>query len=308
MIPPSGAQHRIAWADHQATVVEVGGGLRTYTVDGAHVVDGYGEDERCTGGRGQILMPWPNRLRDGRYTFAGSEQQLALTEVDPHNAIHGLVRWLRWTAAVRQPDRVVMELLLHPMPGYPFVLGLSVDYRLGPSSLASGERDAAGLTVATTATNLGDRPCPFGSGAHPYLTVGTDLVDDALLQAPGTTWLEVDHQGIPTATAPVEGTHFDFRDQRRLGDVVLDRAYTDLAGSEVTLANPDDGRRATLWMDESYRWLMLFTGDTLNPSERRRGLAVEPMTCAPNAFVSGDGLRILEPEESWTTTWGLSPG
>ena len=299
----------------------MGGGLRTYTVAGTEVLDGYGEDERCSDGRGQVLMPWPNRLRDGRYAFAGAQQQLALTEVDRHNAIHGLVRWRNWEAAVHEPDRVVMELVLHPMPGYPFVLGLSIEYRLGPSGPRSG------LTVASTATNLGGGPCPFGGGAHPYLTVGTDLVDDALLQSPGTTWLKVDDQGIPMAAAAVDGTPFDFRDQRRLGDVVLDVAYTDLSSGQVSLANPDDGRRVTLWMDESYRWLMLFTGDTLGPSgplsadsspsgplsgkpgpdRRRRGLAVEPMTCAPNAFVSGDGLRLLEPEESWTTTWGLWP-
>jgi len=206
---------------------------------------------------------------------------------------------MNWTAAVHQADRVVMELVLHPQPGYPFVLGLSVDYRLG----------AGGLSVATTATNLGDSACPYGLGAHPYLTVGTGLVDDAVLQAPGAGRLEADDRGIPTGVVvAVEGTRYDFRRPRAIGDLVLDTAYADLAGAEVALADRDGGRTLTLWMDGSYRWLMLFTGDTLDPALRRRGLAVEPMTCPPNAFATGEGVRVLEPGEGTTSTWGLTPG
>jgi aldose 1-epimerase len=296
--PPSGSQYRIASGDQEVTVVEVGGGLRTYTVAGAEVLDGYGEAEQCRGGRGQLLVPWPNRIRDGQYNFAGEDHQLALTEPSRHNASHGLVRWMNWTAAVHEADRVVVELVLHPQPGYPFVLGLSVDYRLGPG----------GLSVATTATNLGDRPGPYGAGAHPYLTVGTDRVDDALLEAPGGTWLEADDRGIPTGSSPVDGTPYDFRLPRPIGDLVLDTAYTDLTGNEVVLADRDGERRLTLWLDQSYRWLMIFTGDTLEPARRRRGLAVEPMTCPPDAFATGEGVRVLDPGEAWTTTWGLTPG
>jgi len=296
--PPSGAQYRIASGDQEVVVVEVGGGLRTYTASGVDVLDGYGEADVCRGGRGQLLVPWPNRIRDGRYRFAGEDQQLALTEPSRHNASHGLVRWANWTAAVHGDDRVVMELVLHPQPGYPFVLGLSVDYRVG----------AGGLSVATTATNLGDGPCPYGAGAHPYLSVGTALVDDALLEAPGSVRLEADDRGIPVASAPVDGTPYDFRQPHPVGDLVLDTAYAGLTGNEVVLADRDGDRRLTLWMDQSYRWLMLFTGDTLEPARRRRGLAVEPMTCPPGAFATGEGVRALEPGEAWTTTWGLTPG
>jgi aldose 1-epimerase len=294
-VSPSGAQYRIASGDQEATVVEVGGGLRTYSVGGEPVLDGYGVDEMAGGGRGQLLLPWPNRIRDGKYRFGDDDHQLALTEPSRHNASHGLVRWASWSAGAHEPDRVVMALTLHPQPGYPFTLGLSVEYRV----------DVAGLSVATTATNRGDRPCPYGAGAHPYLTAGTDLVDDIVLRVPAATRLEADERGIPTGSAAVDGSPYDFRQPRRIGDVVLDTAFTDLAWAEVVLDGP---RPATVWWDGSYRWVMVFTGDTLGPSRRRRGLAVEPMTCAPNAFVSGDGLRVLEPEESWTTTWGIAPG
>ena len=294
---PSGAQYRVASGDQEATVVEVGGGLRTFTVGDEPVLDGYELDEMADGGRGQLLLPWPNRIRDGGYRFqVAGDLQLALTEPGRHNASHGLVRWANWTAAVHEADRVVMTLVLHPQPGYPFTLDLSVDYRLG----------AEGLSVATTATNLGNLPCPYGAGAHPYLTVGTPSVDDAVLQVPSATRLETDDRGIPTGSAPVGGTPFDFRRARRIGDLVLDTAFTDLTGDRAVVAAPGDGRRVVLWWDASYRWLMVFTGDTLDPAHRRRSLALEPMTCAPNAYVTGDGLRVLEPEESWTTTWGIA--
>ena len=296
MRAPSGAQYRLEADDQEAVVVEVGGGLRTYTVAGADVLDGYGVDDMADGGRGQHLMPWPNRIRDGQYTFAGEDLQLALTEPGRHNASHGLVRWANWTATVQEADRVVMELVLHPQPGYPFTLGLAVEYRLGPG----------GLSVETTATNLGARPCPYGAGAHPYVTAGAELVDDALLLVPADTYLEVDDRGIPTGPAPVDGTPFDFREARPIGDVMLDTPYTDLTGNEAVVAAPDGLRRVRLWWDESYRWLMVFTGDTLDPARRRRGVAVEPMTCPPNAFVTGDGLWVLEPEESSTSVWGIA--
>lgn len=293
---PSGEQYWLEVDGQEASVVEVGGGLRTYTVGGVDVLDGYGVDELATGGRGQHLIPWPNRIEDGKYSFAGADLQLPLTEPSRHNASHGLVRWANWTATANEGDRVVMELTLHPQPGYPFTLGLAVEYRLG----------AGGLSVSTTATNLGVQVCPYGAGAHPYLTVGTELVDDAVLLVPGETRLEAGDRGIPTGAVAVGGTRYDFREARPVGDLVIDSAYTDLTGNEAVFAAPDGQRRVTLWWDSSYRWVMVFTGDTLEPSRRRRGLAIEPMTCAPNAFVTGDGLRVLEPEESWTTVWGIA--
>lgn len=297
-IAPSGEQYPITFGDQQATIVEVGAGLRTYAVGGVDVVDGYGPGEMASGGRGQLLVPWPNRVRDGRYRFGDVDLQLALTEPSRHNANHGLVRWVNWTATDHQADRVVMELVLHAQPGYPFVLGLAVECRL----------DAGGLTVSTTATNRGDGPCPYGAGAHPYLSVGTALVDAAVLRVPADTRLETDDRGIPVATVPVDGTAYDFRAARPIGDLVLDTPYTDLTGDEVVVASPDGAREARLWWDANHRWVMIFTGDTLDAGRRRRAVAVEPMTCPPNAFVSGEGLRVLQPEESWTTTWGIAAG
>ncbi len=191
-VAPSGEQVEITHGDQRATVVELGGGLRTYTSRGRDLLDGYGIEEMCSGGRGQVLMPWPNRIRDGSYEIDGHRLQLALTEPKAGNAIHGLVRWASWTIKHRTPGSVLMEHRLYPQPGYPFVLELSIEYAL---------RDD-GLSVRSTATNIGTTRCPFGSGAHPYLTLGKQL-DELSIEAPGQTILNADSRGIPLDSSSV---------------------------------------------------------------------------------------------------------
>ena len=187
MIAPSGEQITIAAGDQQAVVVEVGGGLRSYSAGGRELVDGYRADEMSSSGRGQVLIPWPNRLQDGSYEFDGQRHQLPLNEPEHRNAIHGLVRWVAWTAAEHEPHRVVMEHVLYPQPGYPFSLGISIEYALSET----------GLRVRTTATNLGTDPCPYGSGAHPYLTLGTAAINHLMLRVPARTVLRSDERGLP---------------------------------------------------------------------------------------------------------------
>jgi aldose 1-epimerase len=300
-IAPSGEQIEIALADQRAVVVEVGGGLRSYSVGGRELLDGYAVDEMCTSGRGQVLIPWPNRLQDGSYEFEARLHRLPLTEPDAQNAIHGLVRWASWTVGERGANRVVMEHLLHPQPGYPFSLALSVEYTLSES----------GLLVRTTAANVGGDTCPYGAGAHPYLTIGTESVDSVILRAPGRTVLTSDERGLPVGVVSVDGTEYEFVRPRQIGSTKLDNAFTDLERGEdgrarVELRDPEHEAGVTLWVDERYPYLMLFTGDTL-PDVDRRSLAVEPMTCPPNAFRTGESLVRLEPGRSFTSTWGITP-
>ena len=302
MIAPSGEQMEIVAGDQRAMVVEVGGGLRSYSAGGRELVDGYGADEMSSSGRGQALMPWPNRLQDGSYEFDGRHHQLPINEPGRHNAIHGLVRWAAWTASEREAHRIVMEHVLHPQPGYPFSLRLSIEYALSDS----------GLRVRTTATNVGRAPCPYGSGAHPYLTLGTATVDCLALRAPGRTVLRSDDRGLPIGWEGVKDTEYDFRRPRSIGSTTLDHAFTDLERDQdglarVELRDPDRGTQVLLWVDESYPYLMLFTGDPL-PDVRRRSLGVEPMTCPPNAFRTGEALIGLQPGSSFTSTWGIAHG
>jgi aldose 1-epimerase len=296
---PSGEQIEIRAGDHRVVVVEVGGGIRSYTAGDSELLDGYAEAEMATAGRGQVLIPWPNRLQDGTYEFGGRRHHLPLTEPEAQNAIHGLVRWTAWSVGKREADRVVMEHTLHPQPGYPFSLHLSIEYSVADE----------GLRVASTATNMGPDACPYGSGAHPYLKVGTETVDSAVLRAPAGTVLQFDGRGVPVSTAPVKGTEFDFRQPRAIGETKLDNAFTDLERDDDGLArvevrHPDNGTELTLWLDESYPYLQLFTGDS-QPSVNRRSLAVEPMTCPPNAFRTREALLVLEPGQSATSAWGI---
>ena len=195
-----------------------------------------------------------------------------------------------------------VEHVLHPQPGYPFTLSARIEYALSDR----------GLAVTTTATNLGAAPCPYGCGAHPYLTLGTPTVDPLVLTAPGRSLLGSDDRGLPTDRTEVEGTEFDFRSPRPIGATQLDHCFTDLERggdgiARVQLRMPDSDVGLTLWLDDAYGYLQLFTGDPL-PDVARCSLAVEPMTCPPNAFRSGESVVRLEPGESFTSAWGLTPG
>jgi aldose 1-epimerase len=298
-IPPSGRQYEIRHGDQVAVVVEVGGGVREYQVGDRAVLDPYPREAMCDGAHGAPLVPWPNRLADGRYRFGGVDYQVALTEPEKGNAIHGLLRWRCWDVVRQDSNQITMGTRLYPLTGYPFVLDVEVHYTL----------DEEGLTVTTTATNCGEQACPYGCGQHPYLSPGGGLIDDAVLSfAAGTRIVTDPQRQLPTGTEPVAGSSFDFSQGRRLGDQQIDFAFTDLvrdgAGRAWVRLEGPDGRRAELWVDGSYPIVELFTGDTLRPHRRRRGLGAEPMTCPPNAFQSGDGVHRLAPGQAVTTCWG----
>ncbi len=282
---PSGEQFELVLGDARACVVEVGGGLRTYTVAGRDVVLGYGPDEMCTAALGQVLAPWPNRIADGRYNFDGGELQLPLTEPERATAIHGLVRFASWTPVARDPASVTVAHVLHPQPGYPFAVRLEVHYELAVD----------GLRVTATAENVGDLACPFGLGFHPYLA---GPVDEAVLAVPARTTVVSDDQGVELGR---ERAHL--QEPRAVGAAVLDETLTDLDRGADGIARVRVGD-LELWCDEAFPFLQVFSGDI--PSIRRRGLAVEPMTCAPNAFRSGDGLLRLEPGDRFEGSWGIA--
>ncbi len=308
MTPPSGQQIRLSHAGQELTVVEVGAGIRTYSSGGRAVIDGYDESEMCPGGRGQLLAPWPNRLGDGCFEWDGQRLQTPLSEPENHNAIHGLVRWAAWSVAALDAAEARLTYRLHPQPGWPWPLDLAVAYALGED----------GLKVVTEITNVGDDSsgaCPVGIGWHPYLAAFGGMVDQTVLTLPATEAYQSDGRGLPTGRHQVEGTPLDFRSGGTVGEAVLDVAFT-------SLDRDDDGRARVeliptakgdlydygirMWMDRGYTHVMAFSGDTLAESaRRRRGLAVEPMTCAPDMLRSGDGRHVLEPGESFMAAWGL---
>jgi len=295
----SGTQFEIGHAGYRAVVTESGAALRTLTHDGRGLVDGFGEDEMSPGCRGQLLMPWPNRIRDGRYTWDGTEQQLPLTEPSRSNASHGLARWAAWTVASHSSAAVSLTYRLMAQSGYPWTLDLSVTYALGDD----------GLHVTQGAVNRSASAAPYAQGAHPYLVVPGE-VDTWELLLPAATRSLSDERLLPVGAEDVTGTDVDFRTARPLGGVVLDHAFTDLvrdpAGLATTsLRDPVSGHGVEIWVDRAHPWLMVYTGDDRPAPFTRRSVAVEPMTAQADAFRSGEDVVRLEPGESFQTTWGI---
>jgi aldose 1-epimerase len=297
--PPSGRQVELTYQDQRATVVEVGGGVRTYEKSARQVLDPYPLDAMCDGAHGTALVPWPNRLADGRYSFDGQDYQVPITEVDKRNAIHGFLRWAPWQVVEESTSSAQLLGRIFPQAGYPFRLDVAITYSLG----------AGGLHCEVVATNRGDRRCPYGTGHHPYLSPGQGMIDDCEVRLEASTRILTDSERqLPTGVEPVEGTEFDFRNWRSLGDQKVDFAFTDLRRDEagrawVKLRGPD-GAVSALWVDQTYPYIELYTGDTLAPSRRRLGLGAEPMTCPPNAFQTGQQVVVLEPGESFRSCWG----
>ncbi|WP_432940543.1 aldose 1-epimerase family protein [Kribbella sp. CA-253562] len=291
---PSGEQWTIRAGAYAGTVVSVGGGLRGLAYGDREVLVGYGETEAAHAGIGQHLIPWPNRITDGKYTFQGTEQQLPLSEAARSNAIHGLTRWANWERVDDGLDESLVEVAyrLHGQPGYPHQLDLTLTYRLDAET---------GLTVTATATNVGASAAPYGYGTHPYLSVGRQI-DECELEFRAEQWLEVTPDRMtPVGLKPVAGSDFDFTTARRIGALEIDNAFTGLpANWVVTLTDPDSGNRAVLSGDT--RWMQLYTGSAIG----RIGLAVEPMTCPPDSFVTGEDLVVLEPGDQHSTTFRVS--
>jgi aldose 1-epimerase len=283
-------------------VTEGGATLRLLEHEGRSVVDGFAEDAMPSVGRGQLLMPWPNRIRDGAYSFDGRSLQLGLSEAARGNASHGLVRWAAWSLEELSSASVSLTYRLMAQSGYPWAVDLHVLYDLS----------ADGLTVTQTATNLSPTSAPYASGAHPYLRVGSSGVDAWELTVPASSRLLVDEQLIPVGSESVDGTPYDFRISRPVRDTVIDHAFGELdrdasGVATVVVRDPASGDGVALWMDERHRWIQVFTAEL--DATPRLAIAVEPMTSPPDAFRSGTDLVVLAPAgqdgDEFSGSWGI---
>ena len=303
-----GDEHLLVAGDLTAVVTEVGGGLRSLEHRGRPLVLPYGAGEVRPRFRGSLVAPWPNRLTDGRYRFGGTDHQLPLTEPERGTALHGLVCWQRFAVERVDDATVVATHALVPRPGYPFRLVVVATYALG----------AGGLVTTVTARNAGDSPLPWGVAGHPYLVAGDGRgpVDGWHLSAPATQVLAVDRERLlpadPPVTAPVPGD-LDFTSGRAVGATRLDHAFTgvvaDADGSaRVRLVDPATGTGAQVtWDPVELPWLQLHTADVPPPETTRAGLAVEPMSCPPDAFRSGVDLVVLGPGDEHSVGWTIAP-
>ena len=290
----TGKQFTITAGEHELTAVEVGGGLRRYTHGEADVMAPYAEDELPPYAAGTVLMPWPNRLDGGRYTFAGKQYQLPITDVALGNAIHGLARWARWVPVAVNASSVTLACDIPPQAGWPFELRAEVTYALHPDH---------GLTVTAVARNHGETPAPFGAGFHPYLALHGHRLDETTLHVPAQQRFVTDETQLPLGTQDVAGTPYDFGRARRLKALRMDDTFTAPGPSTVDVRTSSGG--AHLWYDAAFGYVQVFTHENLGGGPP--AIAVEPMTCPANAFNTGIGLLVLKPGGAWTGTWGITP-
>ena len=296
----SGTQWSIESDGQSAVVVEVGGVLRAYSVGDVAVLDGFEADELSPASAGQILAPWPNRIRDGQYTFEGQSYQLPLTEPAKHNAIHGLVNWSRWSLVEQTPSSLTVECEVPAQIGYPWWLTVRTTWSIS----------AAGLRCDLEVVNNSPSNAPWGYSVHPYLQLPGVGVNDTVLHVPGRTRIVADGRLLPIGATAVAGTDYDFTEPRRIGDLVLDTTFGDITHdadgiTEVTIADPGSDRKIVVWADEKFRYWQVFSGDTLHGERFRRSVAIEPMTCPPDAFRTGRDLIVLAPGERWSASWGI---
>jgi aldose 1-epimerase len=250
--------------------------------------------------RGIIAAPWPNRIADGKYTFDGVDYQVPVNEPGRQCALHGFIPGLDWRLKSRTESAVELSCAIEPAPGYPFVLSITAGYRM----------DGDGLHTTVTAANVGERTAPYGVCPHPYLVAGSSSLDEWILEVPARTFLEVTPDRLlPVSTRPVDGHEYDFRTPRVIGATEIDHAFTDIVfdsdGQARVIVRDPGGTGVGMTWDQKSPWLQLHTADKQPPLPNRLGLAVEPMTCPPDAFNSGQNLVRLDPGMTHEASWRI---
>lgn len=301
-LPASGRQLRISAHGYEAVIASVGATLRMLRHEGRDLIVPFDVDEVRPAYRGATLAPWPNRVVDGTYSFNGHQHQLALTEPARGHALHGLLAWTEFADRVVEDDRVVLVAVIEPQFGYPFRVEVAVEFRL----------DSDGLNQTVTAHNIGTDAAPWGTGPHPYLVGGEGRVDDWTLTLPASEVLTVTADRLSPIAVDAVDTHpeWDFRTAHTIGDVFIDHAFTELArtdGVAEVRVVAADGHGVALTWDESCPWVQVHTADLpTDAAHNRIGLAVEPMTCPPDAFNSEVDLIVLDPEAEASASWRFS--
>ncbi len=296
--PATGRRWRLSDGAAQAYVCEAGAALLGYRVGGRWLTEPSDPASPLPAGSGQLLVPWPNRVRDGRWLLEGQTQHLALTEPSRANASHGLLRHASYAAIEESGRHVRLRAEIFPQSGYPFRLTHTVTWELLDE----------GLRATHEVTHQGEGRAPVAIGAHPYLRVGDADVADCTLAIDAHTRIVVDERLLPVGTAPVSGEH-DWRSGPPIGARRVDSGYADLrpAGDGLfrhTLRAPD-GHGVALWADPAFAWVQVFVTDRL--PGRDLAVAVEPMTAPADALNSGEGIVWLADGDSLVASWGLDP-
>jgi len=237
---------------------------------------------------GKILAPWPNRIKDGKYSFNKKDYQLPVNEVSKNNSLHGLVANCHWEVILQDQSKVILQHLLNQPDIYPGKLQLQVSYEIIEQ----------GVEISVLSENVGDISAPYGVSIHTYLVAGALVKNnELLLQLPTDQFLEVDAERLlPIKLQPVTGTNFDFISLKKISDLFIDHAfkYSSDYPRSISLLNAE-GKGAEVIFDEQSNWIQIHTADRDLQADSRMAVAIEPMTCPPDAFNSGIDLVVLEP-------------
>lgn len=310
MTPLSGTQYTLEAGDYRADIASVGASLRTLTFRGRDLVVPFQADEVRPGSRGVLLAPWPNRVVDGKYSFDGVDYVLPLTEPARQQALHGFALWQEFTPVAQSQTEVTLATVIEPRREYPWRIFLETTFSL----------TAEGLTQSVRASNLSASAAPFGTGPHPYLVGGPSPLDEWTLELPASDVIEVTPDRLSPvalhAAADLDAERFDWREPRVLGDVKIDHAYTGLTrdadGMATVRVTDASGSGVAMTWDARCPWVQIHTADLPNGRQPNRvGLAVEPMTCAPDAFNDANypfdtGLQVLQPGASLDAGWTIT--
>jgi aldose 1-epimerase len=248
--------------------------------------------------KGSNLFPFPNRIKEGKYSFGGKAYQFPLNFPQESNAIHGLVFDQPFKVVDHEDGEIgcvlILEYTSDSSPGYPFKYMLKIIYRLTAES---------GFECKMKISNMTDQSLPAGHGWHPYFMANTKKIDEVWLQFPATSILAVDDRNIPTGES---SEYHEFNTLKQIQNTVLDNCFL-LADTddraEIILQNKKDNFGYKIWQETGkykYNFLQVYTPPT------RKSIAIEPMTCAPDAFNNQNGLIKLGPLESISATWGIS--
>ncbi|MCS3429205.1 aldose 1-epimerase family protein [Leucobacter aridicollis] len=313
-----GEAYSLRHGDVEAEIVSIGASLRRLRVRGRDLVVPFGADETRPAYRGALLAPWPNRIVKGVYRYGDREYRVPINEPSRGHALHGLLAWHRFLpvegAAASAPSRTLsdteltLEAVIDPSDGYPWRVRVRSTFTL----------DEAGLTQRVTAINESDTEAPWGTGPHPYLRAPSGTLDSWTLELPAASVLEVSEPGLaPLSVAPVDAvdaSRFDFRTPRQIGAAQIDHAFTDLVWDSEDLATvaltDQNGDGVEMTWGPGCPWVQIHTADLSVPECTRIGLAVEPMTCSPDAFNDHDygfetGLVRLAPGGAHQVSWRI---
>ncbi|UVT14333.1 MAG: hypothetical protein H8K04_10720 [Nitrospira sp.] len=302
----------LSFQQQRAVVSPWGGALRRYWLlddsgQETDIVWGYSGGNHKRGGQGDVLIPFPGRIGHGCYSFDGQQFQLECNDKEGPNAIHGFVRNVPWHVREAQANRVTFDVRLdadaYTGRGYPFSLEVRVTYEL----------DAQGLSCSFTVNNVGPRAAPVGVGFHPYFTVGTSLIDEAEVEIPCAGYLEFNERLVPTGVIlNAAGTPWDYRRHREIGRQRFNHCYVQLERdaqgmATVSLRHTPSGRAIDVVMDSAFSAVVVYTGDAIADAPRA-ALAIEPMTCASDAFNHPDwGLKRLASGGTFSGCYRVRP-